>query len=89
MKKDLKHIKASNDDRGKLACVKTLLYRDNSQLFHKLRLAVDAENHYQFQGEMDRMTEEAYLNGAAIMYELMKNPKFLKDCENIYEKYHN
>lgn len=86
-KPDLKHIKLSQEDRGILCCSKTILFNKNRELYHKMRMAIDAEEVAQF--KIYSMSDEvrmAYKNGAAIMFHLMTNPEFLKDCENIYEK---
>ncbi len=84
MKNKLGHIKLNIDDRAILANVKSILHRNSNRLFQKLRLGIDAENFSQFNSQMNSETKEAYLNGAALMYQLMTNPEFLKDCDNIY-----
>ena len=80
----LNHIKLNINDRGIFSSAKTILHRNSNILFQKLRLCIDAENLCQFKFQMDRATKEAYLNGASLMYQLMTNPDFLKDCDNIY-----
>jgi hypothetical protein len=84
--KDYNHIKLSQEDKGILACCKSLLYNKNTELYHKMRMAIDAEKVMSYRIPMPADVYEAYKNGAAIMYHLMTNPEFLKECENIYKQ---
>ena len=81
------HIKLSNVDKGILCCAKSILFNKNRDLYYKMRMAIDAEEVTQFKiYGMEDYIREAYKNGAAIMFHLMTNPDFLKECENIYAK---
>lgn len=84
-KKDYSHIKLSHNDKGILACAKTILYNKDAKLYHKMRMAIDAEKVFNYKHHpIPADVYEAYKNGAAIMYHLITNPEFLKECKNIY-----
>ena len=83
---EFKHIALNQNDRGLLACPKTLLHRNNNKMYAKLRLAVDSVN-FMNMGLMNEDQISSSIEGGAVMYHLMTNPELLKDCKNIYEQH--
>ncbi len=81
----LRHIKLTEYDLGVLACSKTIIHRDNNKLFQKLRLSVDAFNCRDCLGQLTEDQERMLMEGAALMYHLMTDKKFLNKCKQIYK----
>ena len=83
---NFKHIVLTDSDRGLMACCKTIMHRDHRELFRKLTIGIDAFNFTQYMGGMTENERELMQEGGALMYHIMTNPDFLKECKNIYSK---
>ncbi len=82
----LRHIQLSDMDNGLIGSIKTNMFHNHKSLFNKLRIASDAVNKKAL-GAMNNNDIELVLMGGALMYQIMVNPEFLKDCKNIYNEF--
>lgn len=86
---NFKHIKLTEKDKGILTVPKSLFHKGNIDLYNKMRLCIDAlqvqdKAYHIYPMSSSEMT--MLQTGGALMFQLMTNPDFLKECENIYKE---
>ena len=72
-------------DRGTIVCIKSIFVRDNPQIYAKMIKAIDIYVQEEFknanppppEGIVNEM-KQSMMEGAALMYQVTKNPDFLK-----------
>lgn len=69
----------SNDDRGVIACSKTLFIRNDEHLYNRTRKAIEAFNKTQLSGDGTDFEKQLLMEGASLLYQLINNEDFLKD----------